>query len=187
MVLDVDPLHPGQSMQDQFPYGRSPVMTLGISALTCRLDSDVPADAPGGVNWKDFLDWYGTTRPAFAGKYLIGSPWRWVRGEASSLIAPAIPGAALKLVPIQPSDPIRQATTGILGDRWGGEDGRAIGDVIDRGLTMGEFELDARKPVPVYLEVVAGTALSAEYWPAGPTRSGRWSSPGSALASTRYP
>lgn len=47
-------------------------MTFGISALTCRLDADVPT-TDGGVDGEDLLAFSGT-RPAFAGAYLVGMP-----------------------------------------------------------------------------------------------------------------
>jgi len=139
-------------------------MTIGVSALQGRLDADLPAGLSGTIDWDDFLAWNGRTQPAFAGKYFVGSPWRWAHGEATSLIDPVVAGAVLRIVPLQAADGIRQAGIGDLGRRWGGEDGRAIGEAIANALIVGDLDLSADQPVPVYLEVAAGTPLSSDYW-----------------------
>jgi len=139
-------------------------MTFGVSAVHGRLDADLPAGLAGTIDWDDFLAWNGRRRPSFAGKYFVGSPWRWVHGEATSLIDPVVAGAVLRIVPIQAPDAVRQAEIGDLGRRWGGEDGRAIGDAIANALLVGDLDLSANQPVPVYLEVAEGIALSSDYW-----------------------
>jgi Domain of unknown function (DUF1906) len=139
-------------------------MTIGVSAVQGRLDADLLAGLSGTIDWDDFLAWNGGTRPAFAGKYFVGSPWRWAHGEATSLIDPIVTGAVLRIVPLQAADGIRQAEIGDLGRRWGGEDGRAIGEAIANALVIGDLDLTADQPVPVYLEVAAGTPLSSDYW-----------------------
>jgi hypothetical protein len=65
-------------------------MTLGIGAFHCRLDSDVPV-AVGGISWTYLEHWTGAL-PANAGKYMIGSPWRWV--HIGTQIARGIPATA---------------------------------------------------------------------------------------------
>lgn len=138
-------------------------MSTGISTLACRLDSDVPA-AEGGVDWNDLVTFLAGTRPAFAGKYFTASPWRWVHGEATSLVDPAVPGARLLVAPIAASDPVRQAQTGNLGMDWGYEDGHATAKAIQAALQVGSLALPSSSRVYVYLEVAVGTALSPEYW-----------------------
>lgn len=138
-------------------------MSTGISTLTCRLDADVSA-AEGGVDWNDLVTFLGGTRPAFAGKYIVGSPWRWVHGEATSLVDPAVAGAQLLIAPITASDPVRQAETGDQGMTWGYEDGYAAAKAIQAALQVGDLALSSSSRVFVYLEVAAGTALSPEYW-----------------------
>lgn len=139
-------------------------MAIGISALTCRLDADVPA-ADGGVDWADLIAFLGDLRPAFAGKYLIGSPWQWVHGEATSLIDPSVPGAKLRLAPIAASDPVRQSQGGELGKQWGDEDGTALAEAIKAALNVGDlaFPSDSRA-IYAYLEVKEHTDLTPEYW-----------------------
>jgi hypothetical protein len=139
-------------------------MTIGVSAVQGRLDADLPPGLSGTIDWDDFLAWNGGTRPAFAGKYFVGSPWRWAHGEATSLIKPVVANAVLRIVPLQAADGIRQAVIGDLGRRWGGEDGRAIGEAIANALVIGDLDLSADQPVPVYLEVAEGTPLSSDYW-----------------------
>ncbi|MGW4874844.1 glycoside hydrolase domain-containing protein [Streptomyces chartreusis] len=139
-------------------------MTMGVGALQSRLDADLPARLSGAIDWNNFLAWNGGTRPAFAGKYFVGSPWRWAHGEATSLIDPEVAGAILRIVPLQAADRIRQIEVGELGLRWGGEDGRAIGEAIANALVVGDLDLSADQPVPVYLEVADGTPLSSDYW-----------------------
>lgn len=132
-------------------------MAFGVSALTCRLDA-------GTVDWSDLVGWAGV-RPAFVGKYFIGSPWRWVHGEGTALVDPAVPGASLAIAPIQASDPVRQAEPGDLGQQWGREDGQALADAVGSALDVGDVAFGGeKKPVYVYLEVDAGTALSPDYW-----------------------
>lgn len=139
-------------------------MTLGVSAMQGRLDAGLPAGLPGTIDWEDFLGWNGRRRPAFAGKYFVGGRWRWVHGEATSLIDPVVAGAVLRIVPVQAADEVRQAETGELGRRWGGEDGRAMGEAIANALIGGDLDLSADQPVSVYLEVAEGTLLSSDYW-----------------------
>lgn len=132
-------------------------MTFGVSALDCRLDS--------GVDWTDLVTWAAGVRPAFAGKYFIASPWRWVHGEGTALVDPAVPGASLAIVPIQCGDPVRQAEAGDLGQQWGDEDGTALADAVRSAVDVGDLALgSARTGIYVYLEVDADTALSPEYW-----------------------
>ena len=132
-------------------------MTFGVSALACRLDV--------GVDWTDLTTWAGVS-PAFAGKYFIGSPWRWVHGEGTARVDPAVPGASLAVVPIQASDPVRQAEPGDLGQQWGKEDGTALADAVEAALLVGDLAFGgATTDVYVYLEV-AGTALGPDYWAA---------------------
>lgn len=138
-------------------------MSTGISTLTCRLDADVSA-AEGGVDWNDLVTFLGGTRPAFAGKYFVGSPWRWVHGEATSLVDPAVAGTHLLIAPITASDPVRQAEPGDQGMKWGYEDGYATANAIQAALEVGDLALPSSSRVFVYLEVAAGTALSPEYW-----------------------
>jgi hypothetical protein len=139
-------------------------MTLGISAVQSRLDAGLPTGASGTIDWDEFLAWNGGTRPGFAGKFFVGGPWCWAHGEATSLLDPVLPGAALRIVPLQAADGIRQSEIGDLGSRWGGEDGRAISKAIANAVLVGDLKLSPDNPVPVYLEVAAGTTLSTDYW-----------------------
>ena len=132
-------------------------MAFGVSALTCRLDA-------GTVDWSDLVGWVGV-RPAFAGKYLIASPWRWVHGEGTALVDPAVAGASLAVAPIQASDAVRQAEPAELGQQWGGEDGSALAAAVQGALDVGDLAYKAgQQRIYVYLEVDAHTALSADYW-----------------------
>jgi hypothetical protein len=132
-------------------------MTFGVSALDCRLDS--------GVDWTDLVTWAAGVRPAFAGKYFIASPWRWVHGEGTALVDPVVPGGSLAVAPIQSGDPVRQAEPDDLGQQWGDEDGTALADAVSSALEVGDLAFgSAGTPIYVYLEVDADTALSSEYW-----------------------
>lgn len=144
-------------------------MTLGVSVLGARAHTEPKLD-PGGIDWEELAHWQGEARPAFIGKYMIGSPWRWVHGEATTLVDPEVPGANLRLVPIQAADARRQGDEA-LGKDFGKEDGEAIARAIQAAIDVGDLAVDGQKnaPICVYLEVDNGIGATAAYWNAWAT------------------
>jgi hypothetical protein len=139
-------------------------MTLGVSVPVAHLNIRNPgARVPQEVDWDAFVAWRGGGVPRFAGRYLIGSRWQWVHGEAGTLLDRPDLGADLRIMPIQRADADRQKATGDDGERYGTEDGFAFNNTLQRCLDVGDLAL-AKDSVYAFLEVEDGTALSADYW-----------------------
>ena len=112
----------------------------------------------------------GGDAPAFAGRYLLGTPNEhevdlgygfclWAHGEGTD------PNTPMAVAPIQRSDPVRQAAIGTLGSKFGADDAQAIAAYIERCADVGDLLLPVgANIVLVYLEVEADTSLSLEYW-----------------------
>jgi hypothetical protein len=132
------------------------------------LDSDNLEE--GEIDWVAIRAWKGGDAPAFAGRYLLGTPNQqevdlgygfclWAHGEGTD------PNTPMTVAPIQRSDPDRQATIGTLGSKFGGEDALAIATYIQRCADVGDLVLPmGAYVVLVYLEVEADTNLSFDYW-----------------------
>jgi Domain of unknown function (DUF1906) len=143
-------------------------MAFGISTNLIHLDPLSPPVDLATVelpivdfDWPDFYTWYDNSYPDFAGRPFLGGDFLWAHGEgkAAAKLAPAL----THIVPIHAADPVRMAITGTDGFMLGVTDAAAFCDRIRRCINDDELTLPTNDLL-VFLDVPAGTVLSADYW-----------------------
>jgi hypothetical protein len=145
-------------------------LAYGVTTSRAHLDALAPGlPEAGEIDWEEVVAWQGEDA-SFAGRYFLGmaTPAEIAAGEGFCLWAHGEwvdPAAPRTIVPLQRADAERQEATGELGERFAKEDAIAISEHLQRCLHVGDLAqpLD-RFFVLVFLEVSAGTVLSADYW-----------------------
>jgi hypothetical protein len=117
------------------------------------------------INWTSLNNWWGKY-PAFAVRYFGSCTTacsNWSSGEGTNGKL-ATGGVLNRIIPMQASVLSKQQTTGSTGYNYGVTDANATCQNIAASITSGELAVPASGVVYVYLDVEAGTILSADYW-----------------------